>query len=334
MKALWKTESGDLSFRNLPEPTVKDPDDVKIRVKYNTIGVYDLRMFVEGGHNAKQGVAGTEMSGVIVDLGDQAIVDGFSLGDRVSGMPLKFCGKCYYCLRHKESCCVNIISNPGTLSEYVVWKSSQLVRLSDSISDRTGCLVEPVSTAIETVERMNVGLGSTVAILGGSFTGLAILQLVRMRGASNVTVVESTPFRQELARSLGANHIVDPADPDCITQLLNLTDFNGFDYVVETTGDPNIMETMLDFVARGGTVVLRSCYEMNRRTHFDPANIFFNNITVIGAFLYNLRLSSTIGMMPLLRVEELVSEEFAFRRAIEAFAAQKEKEYPRTGIIM
>jgi (R,R)-butanediol dehydrogenase/meso-butanediol dehydrogenase/diacetyl reductase/L-iditol 2-dehydrogenase len=311
-----------------------EPDDVKIKVKYNTIGASDMHMYQEGDYYAKPGIAGCEMMGVIVDLGDQAITDGFVLGDRVSGMPVRFCGKCHFCLHNKENCCVDITRGMGTISEYIVWKSRQLVHLNESISDKIGSLIEPICVALESVGRMNVRLGNTVAILGGSFTGLVMLQLLRMQGARNITVVESNPHLRSLARSLGADHTVDLNDPLYITQLLAITDFIGFDFVVETTGNSNVLNTVLDYVARGGTFMLRAYQDMERKAAFNLASIFFNNITIMGAFLYKPRLNFAVEVLPSLQLEELIAEEFRFHRAIEAFSVQKVKEYPRTGIYM
>jgi hypothetical protein len=73
---------------------------------------------------------------------------------------------------------------------------------------------------------------------------------------------------------------------------------------------------------------------MDRKTTFKSANIFFNNITIIGAFLYNMRLRFTAELLPLLRLKELVPEEYIYRDAIQAFQSQMKKGYPRTGIKM
>lgn len=323
-----------LEFRDISEPEIHAPDEIKIKVLYNTIGMSEMHMYQEGDYYSREGIVGTEMVGVITELGAQASNMGFSIGDWVAGQSNCFCGKCRFCLQHKESNCISVTRSGGTLCEYIVWKARQLVRLDDSISNRVGCLIQPVALSLESVRRMSIEIGDTVAILGASFTGLAILQLVLMRGAQRVTVVESNPYRQSLAKSLGAYAVINPADPDYVTQMLSITDFIGFDHVVETTGNPDILETALDFTARGGMLMLRTHYDMNRKTSFSSANIFFNNITITGAFMYNAQLPFAKTMLSALQLDDLIAEEFPFSHALDAFTAQRINRYPRTGINM
>lgn len=174
MKALWKSMNNALQFRDIDEPIITEPDDVKIKVSGCTIGLDDLRMKREGDVYAQSGIAGYEMVGVITELGEQAAHEGFFVGQRVSGTIVLFCGQCRYCRQGKQKYCVSSKLSSGTLAEYIVWKSKQLVQVDDSLSDCEACLIEPVATMLSAMERLQIPLGSSVCILGANFCGLVM----------------------------------------------------------------------------------------------------------------------------------------------------------------
>ena len=68
----------------------------------------------------KDYIPGYEMTGTIVDLGSDAKRVGFHVGDRVTSIPVLYCGVCENCRRGKYNCCVSMSENEGTLSEYIV----------------------------------------------------------------------------------------------------------------------------------------------------------------------------------------------------------------------
>ena len=68
------------------------------------------------------GVAGYEMSGVIVDLGEDAEKEGLYKGQRVTGTVAKFCNSCIYCLGVRKTNCLQIDVKNGTICEYFMGK--------------------------------------------------------------------------------------------------------------------------------------------------------------------------------------------------------------------
>jgi threonine dehydrogenase-like Zn-dependent dehydrogenase len=333
MKVLWKYPDGALGFRQINEPFVLEPDDVKIKVLYSTIGAEDMRMYREGDYYSKEGVAGYEACGTIVELGEQAKREGFSVGQRVSGTPVLFCGQCSFCKRKKENCCVAISLRVGTLCEYIVWKTKQLVPLEDTISDKFGSLVEPVAVALQTVERMHIQMGDSVCIFGADFVGLILLQLARMRGATEITVLDPLKSRRDLVLALGANHFICLDNQAFNNQLMKITGFNGFDAIVITSGEFDLFGKAFEALAKGGQLLLTQYYELGKPVLVDTMNLFFQNATISSSFLYTQdKLELAARLLPSLRVKELVSTEFSFDQALAAFEAEKKGFYPRVGI--
>jgi threonine dehydrogenase-like Zn-dependent dehydrogenase len=333
MKALWKYPDGTLGFKQINEPLVLEPDDVKIKITYSTIGAEDLRMYREGDYYSNEGVAGYEACGVIVELGEQAAREGFYVGQRVSGTPVQFCGKCNFCKRKKENCCVAINIKTGTLCEHLVWKTKQLVTLEDTINDNIGSLVEPVAVALEAAERMHIQLGDSVCIFGADFVGLILLQLARMYGATEITVLDTLRSRQDLVLALGANHFISLENKAFTNQLMTITDFNGFDAIVITSGEAELFGKAFELVAKGGRLLLTNYYELGRSVLADSMNFYFQNATISSSFLYTHdKLELAARLLPSLRIKELVSAEFPFEQALAAFEAEKNGLYPRIAI--
>jgi threonine dehydrogenase-like Zn-dependent dehydrogenase len=326
-----------LVFKEIDEPTITSPDDVKIKIICNTIGKDDARLYREDDFYSKTGVVGYEMTGIVTDLGEQAEKEGFAVGQHVSGSAIMFCGKCAFCRRNKHNCCISMKINRGTLCEYIVCKSSQLVRVPANIDARIACLVEPIAAAIEAVERLRLRMGNTVCIMGGDFEGLILQQLAKMHGASEVTVVDALEHNRRLAKRLGASHVLDPmSDTPYANELYRLTDFNGFDAIVEAVGKPDYFRVALDLANKGGTILLMKYhYETNQVISANLTHLIINNITVSGSFLYNRdKLELAANLLPSLQLDILVEEAFTFENAIHAFELLKAESFPRIAITM
>jgi 2-desacetyl-2-hydroxyethyl bacteriochlorophyllide A dehydrogenase len=335
MKAVWKAKNGQITMCEVSEPVIVSPDDVKIKVLYNTIGTEDLRMQRYGDIYARIGIAGYEMVGVITDLGEQAKREGFAVGQSVTGTPVLFCGICEACVRGSENSCIDIADKSGTLCEYVIWKSRQLIRLDNHVSEKYGCLVEPVATVLAAMKRMDIMLHDTVCILGGDFLGITLLQIARMRGAGDLVLVDSSEHRRDLAHRLGANYTIDPQDENFETEMMRISDFRGFDVIVETSGDIRMMKNATDLIAKGGIMVLMSYFELWDRVSVNSMKFYYNNATISSSFLYTKRdLSQALKILPKLQLNEVISREYTFDKAIEAFEVVKSGLLPRVLIKM
>ena len=113
----------------------------------------------------------------------------------------------------------------------------------------------PLAVAVRAVRKGRVGLGDTVAIVGGGTIGLFALQAARVAGASAVYVVEPHAWRRDLALRLGADAAIDPREGSAAEQLRALTDI-GPDVAIDASGVPAATLSAIDAVRRGGRVVI------------------------------------------------------------------------------
>ncbi|MGI6030352.1 MAG: zinc-dependent alcohol dehydrogenase [Eubacteriales bacterium] len=273
MKAFYKTGVGQFSFRKLPEPQILYPDQVKIKVKYTTICSDENKDIGPEDYFSQDQIAGHEMSGIIVELGENAYRHGFRVGDPVGGTATLSCGKCRMCLSGREHCCLEIKHTTGSLCEFVVRSYRQLVRLPDTVPLKASCLIEPLTSILQGMEHLDVQIGDYVAIWGGGFSGLIFAKLEKMRGASHVTVVEPLENRRKLALTYGADHVIDPTLPGANIHLANITQFTGFGKVVETSSQFDVYHMALQNLSRGATLLSFTYYSFYKKHHQHEPNI-------------------------------------------------------------
>lgn len=334
MKALCKTNEKIVKICEVEEPYVNEPDDVKIKVKYATLSSEDRNINKEEYYFSRDGILGHEMCGEIVDLGDEAKRDGFNIGDKVGGIPIVYCGKCKLCKKNKYNCCLEIKITEGTICEYIVWKSKQLIKLEEDTSYKSGCLIEDISGAIETIESANVYFGDSVGILGAGTIGLLSLALAKIRGATNITVIEPIDYRRDMAKKYGANYVLDANDKFINNKIMNITDFVGFDVIIDTSSNSEAVNRALKYLSKGGKLIINAPFNEYEKIHLDLQYIYINNIEIHTTFFSNNKIHKTKKILEVMNFDDLVDKEYPFEKAVEAFEINKSCKNIKIGINM
>eukprot|EP00899_Mesostigma_viride_P029456 jgi/Mesvir1/9696/Mv12174-RA.1 len=159
-------------------------------------------------------VMGHEASGVVVEVG--AGVSHLQPGDRVAIEPGVPCRSCHACGSGRYNLCPHITfcATPpydGNLCQYYVHHADFCFKLPDHLSFDEGALIEPLSVAIHASRRAGIQMGDHVAIIGAGPIGLVNLLTARCAGATHVTVVDVNDDRLKLAKSMGADHTLNPS---------------------------------------------------------------------------------------------------------------------------
>ncbi|MFO8011021.1 MAG: alcohol dehydrogenase catalytic domain-containing protein [Dehalococcoidia bacterium] len=257
MRAAVIRQKGVISVEEVPLPE-PGPDEALLKVHYCGICGSDVRMFAEGFF--PQGlVIGHEFCGHIHALGGKS--DEWNIGDRVTVMPAMSCGSCTYCRQGQRHHCrdskilgVNEGFN-GAFGEYVKIKTSTLYRLPDTVTDVEAANVEPCAVSLRAVRRSGIALGDVVAIFGAGSIGLFVLQCARLAGAGSIYVAEPARGRAEVAERLGADRILDPANPD-FTGDPSGSSGQGVDIAFVCTAAPQALEQAVQSTRCQGKVVL------------------------------------------------------------------------------
>ncbi|MCL2365978.1 MAG: alcohol dehydrogenase catalytic domain-containing protein [Oscillospiraceae bacterium] len=326
-----KAELGKVEICDIPEPKLGD-EDVKIKVAYCSICGSDPHHIIENpfGWDTPFGL-GHEMSGVIVEVGKNAVKKGLKVGDRVAGNFLNMCGTCYYCQNGQEQFCEHAgASNQPCMSEYITWHESQAYKLPDDVSLKKGCLLEPVSVAVRVVDKLNPKIGQRIAVCGGGPIGLLVLQCLKMMGAVNLTLIEPIAERRQLAKKYGADHCVDPLAEDVISAAMQITDGKGFDSVIDCSAAISAVGNLPKITAKGGTLMYIAMYPADYEM---PLNLYKycyeNELTITGTNISPYAFPRAAQIMPRMQLDDFTSKVFELDDIEAAFMAQVSGKYPK-----
>lgn len=262
MRAAVFESTRELYVREVPEPTM-GPHDVLLKPMYVGICGSDLNAWQYGMFESGV-IIGHEFSGEVKAVGEA--VTKWSPGDRVVPNSLVPCGKCDYCAQKRYSLCSDMqmigISTNGGMADLVSVPESVLYRLPKSIDYKKGAMIEPLAVVTRAFDRAHFEKWMNVVILGAGTIGLLSLLVAKDRQAGRIIVSEVKPARLTLAKSLGADEIVNPLEESLSLRIESVTGAQGADLVVECTGAPGPSSETFRLVRRGGTIlVLGICEE-------------------------------------------------------------------------
>lgn len=163
-------------------------------------------------------VLGHEGVGVIEKIGDR--VEGFSVGDRVTGMM----HQCF--------------------AEFTIGKDTEITRVPEELSDEEA-IGEPLAMLMSGAGRTPVELGQTVAVIGTGYMGLGFLQLMRAKGAGKIIAIDSRRAGLDNAARFGADELLlsDQVPPEYIVDVWDDGIFErGIPVVAEVTGNEQALQ--------------------------------------------------------------------------------------------
>ncbi len=321
---------GRIGVVDFPEQDL-GPEDVRIRIAYSAICGSDPHL-AEGffGTDVPIGL-GHELSGVIEALGAKATRNGLTVGDRVAGNFLRFCGTCTACRTGKQQFCEHIqdYNRPG-MAETITWHESQVYKLPDSVSLLKGCLLEPTSVAVRIADKTNIRVGDRVAICGGGPIGQLVLQLMKMNGATSLTLIEPIAERRDMALRHGAEFVIDPVGENQRERTDAITDGQGYDIVIDASGSPRAVSGLLDIAAKGATVIYGAMYPHDFEMPVNLSDyLYLKELTVTGVFISPYTFPRALQILPLLDVSELTQAVFDLEDATEAFEVHVSGRFPK-----
>lgn len=220
-----------------------------------------------------------------------------------------------------------------------------------NLSDVDATLLEPASCAAHGLDKIAPKMGSSVLMLGAGPTGLMLTQMLRLNGGCRVVVAAPEGLKMNLAKSLdAADEYVELSRKDPGPQFEKLKTENpyGFDIVVEATGSVKILEDSINYVRRGGKLVVYGVYGNKDRVSWPPVKIcefsqkglkqllvanqsvlplVGDEITIIGSFSETYKFPSTIDYLDSgkVKVKGIVNKTFKLEQWKECIEAMKNK---------
>ncbi len=333
MKAFMYMRPG-VMLGEAPEPQIVNPDEVKIKMHYCAFcgsdkhlvqGVWDTR---SDGVGNKGAIIGHEATGEIVELGPEATVKGLKVGDKVCVYHKKYCGRCFFCRNGQEHLCTNRITYAHMMAEYVVASEQAVFKLPDNMDTLIGCAAEPVSVCLHAVDLLNVKPGNNAVVYGAGL-GLIALQLLKLAGATDVTVVTRTDAKKNLALSLGADRVLASSDPDFLEKARAVTDGRGFQKGLEMSGSPQAAKLILQTISRGGNICYFSNYPEGFNLPVDAASFVNDEISMTGVFQSPYMFPRVMAVLPKLNLEYMRDNIYPLDDVMNAWDAHMSGKYPR-----
>lgn len=327
MKAAVLRGVHDLRLEEIPDP---HPAANQVLVRVRAAGLCGTDVHMWEGTNTEGTfpfVPGHEWSGEVVEVGKG--IRSFSPGDRVVAevpVPCRVCANC------KDGMEPNMCPDkelygfswdaPGGMAELTLAREERLFKIPDNVSYDEAALVEPVSVAYHAVWGTGGGAAphDRVVIFGAGPIGLFTMLSCKASGAP-VIVVEPQPFRQQMARDLGADVVLDPSQGNLAEQVFEHTGGRGATFVLECSGSNGALSSMLEVVAPQARIVLVG-QSAGRRIPIEIGRAIFGRTTIAGSSGSPYYFPHTLAFMSRRLVDLLpvVTHRFPLAQSLDAFA--------------
>ena len=268
MKAAVFVEPGRIVLDDKRIPDV-GPLDALIKVSTTTICGTDIHI-LKGEYPVARGLTvGHEPVGVIHKLG--SAVQGYSEGQRVIAgaiTPSGWSNACQCGYGSQDGAGTAHGWKPlggwkfgntidGCQAEYVLVPDAManLAAVPDELSDEQVLMCPDImSTGLSGAERAGIRIGDTVAVFAQGPIGLCATAGAKLSGATTVIGVDRLSNRLEIARRMGADHVIDSSRIDPVEEIMRLTGGRGVDVAIEALGTQATFEACLRVLRPGGTL--------------------------------------------------------------------------------
>lgn len=295
MKATVFIEPGRIALEDKPIPDV-GPNDALIRVTTTTICGTDVHI-VKGEYPVARGLTiGHEPVGIIEKLG--ANVTGYQEGQRVIAGAICPSGHSYACLEGLHSQDGQGAAHglkplggwrfgntiDGTQAEYVRVPDAManLAPVPDGLSDEQVLMCPDImSTGFAGAESGRIKIGDTVAVFAQGPIGLCATAGAKLKGATTIIAVDTVAERLEIARTMGADHVIDFNAVDPVDEIRRITGGRGVDVAIEALGLQQTFESCLRVLKPGGILSSLGVYSGDLTIPLDAYHAGLGDHTIV-----------------------------------------------------
>jgi len=265
----------------IQELELEGPGEGEVLVAVKGAGLCHSDLSVINGSRPRQMpmVLGHEASGIVLEVGSG--VRGLKPDDHVIFTFIPSCGHCRYCSSERPSLCEPgaEANNAGLLmngaqrfsqkskpyyhhcgvsgySQYTIALPGSLVKVDSSLpfehATLFGCAVSTGTGAV--MNTANIQADQSVAVFGLGGVGLAALMGAKARNAGQIIAVDLLDSKLEMAKKLGATHIVSAKENNPTEVIKDIT-HGGVEIAIESVGNAKVLAQAYESTMRGGTTV-------------------------------------------------------------------------------
>jgi len=332
MKAARFYGAGDVRVEEVDAPKL-EPEGIILRVEFCGIcgtevhyykrGIYDFKQESWGQVPGAPRIMGHEPSGEVVEVGSDVV--GIEPGMRVT------------------------VGGGGAFAEYMSVPRAVLDRnvfvLPDDMSNQVGSTVEIVGSTVRGVKRAEPHPDDVVVVVGAGVLGQCVWQAFKGVGVEKVIVSGFGRKRLEVARSLGADVIINAAEENVVERIMEITSGRGADIVADCAGSASSLVQAGEMVragrfygarmkadgspvraddmaaaapsSDGGKVMMMATYEVD--VTWQPTSFFFKDARIIASCGGPYGDAIEVMQAGKVNTEPLVTHEYPLDQATEAF---------------
>ncbi len=284
---------------------------------------------------------GHEAAGEVMEVGDG--VTDLEVGDHVVFSFVPSCGTCDYCLDGRAALCAPgaAANNEGTLlgggmrlhqnehtvnhhlgvsgfAEYAVTSRRSAVKVNKDlpfdIAAVFGCAVlTGVGTVVHTA---GLRAGQSVLVVGLGGVGLSAVLGAVAGGARQIIAADIAQDKLDMAKSLGATHVVNSRDEDAVEQVKAISG-GGVDIAAEFAGVGPALEFAFAATGKGGKTVTAGLPHPSTRMAVSPVQLVAEERSLLGSYLG--------GHVPALDIPEYVALYLAGRLPVDKLLTHRLK---------
>jgi alcohol dehydrogenase len=299
----------------IEEVELEPPGEGEVLVRIRAAGLCHSDLSTVNGDRPRPMpmVLGHEAAGEVVELGPgvKGGVKGLAPGDHVILVFVPSCGACVPCMEGRPGLCEPAVpaNASGTLlsgarrikldgqpvnhhigvsafAEYAVVSSHSLVKIDADLPFEEaalfGCAVVTGAGAVLNTARLPTGASVAVVGLGG--VGLMSMLAARAAGSRQIIAIDTLDDKLNLARQMGATHIVNASSPDAVEQVKALSG-GGVEYAFEMASSVKALELAYKVTRRGGTTVTASLPHPDHRFELPATNLVSEERTLKGSYI-------------------------------------------------
>ena len=276
-------------------------------------------------------VLGHEIAGEIYEVGDNVV--GWKKGDRVVIDTIISCGRCKACKSGRREQCahrmeIGYAPYQGGYAEYVCVPAQCLVSLPENIDFRDAAILESIACPFGSVLRIGVKPGADVLVQGGGPAGIAYIQGAKISGAKKIIASVRGAKRMEYAKYFGADEVIDAEHEDVVSRVLELTNGEGCDCVMDAAGSPESIMTCFDACKVGGDVFFYGIPPENAEIPFPFMKMLTKQLCLHGVLEYCAgwdTLTELVGAGRV-NVHDMVTHTFTLDNISEAIELYEKKD--------
>lgn len=327
MKAMMLTGIRQIEMKDVPDPVIKSPKDVKIKMSVIGICGSDIHYYTRGQIGSQKVkfpfIVGHEGAGVVIETGPA--VKRLKPGDVIAIDPAMPCHECDQCRAGRHHTCrkLKFLGCPGqadgALSEYIVMPEESCFPLSGNLKPDHGSISEPLAIGVYSVKKTGGVKGLKIGILGFGPIGMSVMLAAKAQSVDSIYVTDKINERLAIALKEGASYTGNPLKENIADQIKKKEPL-GLDVVYECCGQQEALDQAVDVMKPGGKIMVVGIPE------FITWSVNVENTRRREIMIQFIRrqvdcVESALEMMNIgdIDVKNMVTHRFPFDRTKEAF---------------